>query len=57
MDRDDNLPQNKVVCGNVIKHRPLLVLDKVFEGADSLAIPNLDREYIVYRISKLQQFN
>ena len=44
VDGDGNLPEKECICGNVIKCRPLFVLDGVFEGADSLAFRNLDRE-------------
>jgi hypothetical protein len=54
IDRDASLPENEVVCGNVIEHRAFVILDELSESADTLVITNLDREDIICRISKLQ---
>jgi hypothetical protein len=44
VDRDGNLPENEVICVDLLECMVFFVLDGFSEGADSLPFRNLDRE-------------
>ena len=51
VDGKGNLPENEVICIDVLERMSLCLLDSFLEGVDSLAFLNLDLEDVIGAIT------